>query len=846
MPRAPQTRLGRYEVRSPIGKGGMGEVYLAYDSSLRRQVAIKLLPAEVTQNNLRLSRFKREAFTASSLNHPYILTIHEIGEQDGQHFIATEYIEGETLRQHLASTPMELREVLDIAAQVASALSAAHEAGIVHRDIKPENLMLRPDGFVKVLDFGLAKLADESVEAKRGEIDREAPTETKVLNTDPGTVMGTPNYMSPEQVRGQEVDARSDLWSLGVILYETVGGQLPFQGATAADVLSMILQSEPPSLSLYRSDVPAELERIVEKALTKKKEERYQLARDLGLDLKRLKRRLEMEAELERSMTPEEKARRASAQSAAGGARAAISDTMTAAAVAASTAEASAAPTVSSAKSLVGASRHKRRAVLVLGTLAIASALAALAYYSYFRSDANAITSVAVLPFTNESGDPNMEYLSDGLSESLINNLSQLPALKVIARGSAFKYKGKEVDPQEVAQALGVQAIVTGRVMQRGDQLQVSAELVDVRDKTQMWGEQFNRKATDLLQVQTEISQRIAEKLRLRLTNAEQQQLAKETKANSQAYELVLKGRFHNRKLTLEGYQKAIEYYNQALAIDPNYAQAYAGIAVAYNALGANSYLDPKEMIPKAEAAAKKALELDESNPLAHSMLGRIKFNAWDWEGAGREYRRAIELNPNLPAAYEGYATYLNVMGRHEQAVAQARRVRELDPLRPGVNFSVGYTLFFARRYDEAIAQFKKTLELDQNFGSAHLGLGYAYAAKGEYEKAVAEYKETIKLRGENTSDQCYLGYALAKAGQRAEAEAILKQLETTEKYVSPAELAVLYVGLGEKEKALSALERAYAAHDLQMQNLGIDPGYDSIRSEPRFQDLMRKVGLTQ
>ena len=531
----------------------MGEVYLAYDPSLRRQVAIKLLPAELTQNAARLSRFKGEAYAASSLNHPYILTIYEIGEQDGQHFIATEYIEGETLRQHMSRRPIELREILEIISQAASALSAAHQAGIVHRDIKPENLMRRPDGFVKVLDFGLAKLADDSVETRRGEIDREAPT--KVVLTKPGIVMGTPGYMSPEQARGLEVDARSDIWSLGVILYEMVAGQLPFQGATGADMLSLILQREPSSLSLYRSDVPAELERIVEKALTKEREERYQLAKDLGLDLKRLKRRLELDAELERSTTPEEEARRASAQLAAGR-EAAISGTTTAAAIAVPTAEASTAHSVSSANSVVGAiTRHK--GMVMLGTLIIATALAAFAYYRYFGSSTNAITSVAVMPFANTSGDPNMEYLSDGLSESLINNLSQLPALKVIARSSAFKYKGKEVDPQEVAQALGVQAIVTGRVMQRGDQLHVSAELVDVRDKTQMWGGQFNRQATDLLQVQAEISQQIAEKLRLRLTSAEQQQLVKEAKANPQAYELMIKGRFHFRNTTPEGLQES-------------------------------------------------------------------------------------------------------------------------------------------------------------------------------------------------------------------------------------------------------------------------------------------------
>ncbi|HKZ81499.1 MAG TPA: protein kinase [Pyrinomonadaceae bacterium] len=836
---SPNTRIGRYEIRSLLGKGGMGEVHLAYDTQLRRQVAIKLLPPEFTWNKGRLQRFEREAYAASSLNHPYILTIYEIGELDGQHFIATEYIEGESLRRHLTDPRMELREVLDVAQQVASALSAAHQAGIVHRDVKPENIMVRRDGFIKVLDFGLAKLTDE---AAAEEADPEAATRTRVVHTEPGMVMGTASYMSPEQARGLEVDARSDLWSLGVVLYEMVAGRLPFEGATNSDVIAMVLHREPPSLLHLRRDVPAELERIVEKALTKERDERYQLAKDIGLDLKRLRQHLELEAELERSITPEEAAQRTGGLVVTTrGEAAAISGTATNA----PTTEANAAHAVSSAEYVVGEiKRHKLGAALVLASLVIATALAAFAYYSSLGDRSAAINSVAVLPFANLSGDPNMEYLSDGLSESLINNLSQLPSLKVISRNSAFKYKGQEIDPQEVARSLGVQGIVTGRVVQRGDQLQVSAELVDVRDKTQMWGEQFNRPATDLLQVQAEISQHIAEKLRHRLTSADQQQLVKEAKANPQAYELVLKGRFHTAKAGQEGLKKALEYYHQAVAVDPNYALAHALLASTYHSLGGNSILDPKEAMPKAEAAAKKALELDESLAEAHSALALIKSDAWDWVEAEREFKRAIELNPSLATAHTGYGYYLSCMGRHEEAIAEAKRAKELDPLRLGSNAYVGYALSDARQYDRAIEEFKKTLELDQNFSLARFLLGYTYAAKGQHAQAIAEYQETEKLMGEGTNLQCYLGYALAKGGRREEAEAILKQLETTRAYVSPAELAVLYVGLGQKEQALSALERAYAAHDVQMKNLGVDPHYDSLRAEPRFQDLMRKVGL--
>jgi serine/threonine protein kinase/Tfp pilus assembly protein PilF len=819
----------------------MGEVYLAFDTSLRRQVALKLLPTQFTQNKVRLSRFEREAYAASSLNHPNILTIHEIGQQDGNHFIATEYIDGKSLRQQMTGHALELRETLGIASQIADALSAAHEAGIVHRDIKPENVMVRRDGYVKVLDFGLAKLADETAAAAR-DVNTEAPTRVGALHTDPGVVMGTANYMSPEQARGLEVDARSDIWSLGVVLYEMVASKLPFEGPTTTDVLSMILHREPPSLLLYQSALPAELERIVEKALAKERDARYQTAKDLSVDLKRLKQRLEVEAELERSITPEEEARRASGLALGTRQVNVAGPTQTSSAI--PTAEASAAHTASSAEYVVGEiKRHKRAALLVLASLVLVTA-GTVAYYSYFGKRSQAISSVAVLPFANLSGDPNMEYLSDGISESLINSLSQLPSLKVISRGSAFKYKGKEIDPQQVARELGVQAIVTGRVIQRGDQLQVSAELVNVSDKTQMWGEQFNRKATDAIAVQVEISQQIAEKLRLRLTNAEQQQLVKDAKVNPQAYENLLKGRFYQAKASREGHQKAIEYFNQAITIDEKYALAYAELAREYNQLGTSGYADPKETAPKAEAAARKALELDEGLAEAHSALADIKSNAWDWTGAEQEFKRALELNPNFARAHSAYSLLLSSMGRHEQGIAEIKRARELDPLALVINANIGFRLYFARQYEQATEQLKKTLEMDKNFGYAHLILGYTYDGMGRYNESITEYETRIRSSGDSTSTECFLGYGMAKAGRRNDAEAILKKLETTKDYVSPAELAILYIGLGEKEQALLALERAFAAHDLQMRFIGVDPHMDSLRSEPRFQELIRKVGL--
>jgi len=817
------TRLGRYQIHSLIGTGGMGEVYLAQDMQLERTVALKILPADVTSNQERMRRFIQEAKTASALNHPNILTIHEIGQADSAHFIATEFIDGVTLRESMTGGRMRLSEVLDTAMQVASALTAAHAAGIVHRDIKPENIMVRRDGYVKVLDFGLAKLME------RPAADSEAAT---MVNTDPGVVMGTASYMSPEQARGLDLDARTDIWSLGVVIYEMMAGRVPFEGTTTGDMLGLILgERNAPPLARFAREVPSELERIVTKALMKEREERYQTVKDLGLDLKSLRRQLEIEAEIERTVPPE--------------LRAGTSETTGGAAVE-TVQQLPSAPT-SSTQYLVGEiRRHKLGVGILLVTLLLA--IAAVAYFGYFARDSSggkeAITSIAVLRFVNVSSDPNTEYLSDGISESLINNLSQLPQLKVIARSSSFKFKGKDADPQEVAKALGVRAILMGRVVQLGDQLQISVEFVDARDGTQVWGEQYNRKATDLLAVQAEISREIAEKLRLKLTNTEQQQLAQRETANPQAYEPVLKGRFYSDKGGTEDRKKGIEYYHQAIAIDPNYALAYAYLSISYQVLINNSILDPKEYLPKAEAAARKALELDEGLAEAHWALAQIKRHVWDWAAAEREYKRAIELKSNFARAYISYANYLSLVGQHDQAIAEIKRARELDPLSTVVNTHVGYRLFFARRYDEAIEALKQTLELDQTNPLTHTVLGYTYAEKGMYREAIAAYQEAIKLGGDGPSTQIYMGAAYAKAGERERAQAILKQLETSKEYVSPGELAILYVALGEREQAFTSLEKAYAAHDLQLQYLGVDPAFDSLRSDPRFADLLRRVGL--
>lgn len=848
---APGTHLGRYQIRSLLGVGGMGEVYLAQDTTLRRPVALKLLPADLITNTDRLHRFEREAHAASSLNHPNILTIHEIGAENQHHFISTEFIDGDSLRQRIGRAALGLNEALDIGIQVASALAAAHAAGIVHRDIKPENIMLRRDGFVKVLDFGLAKL----IEQEPSKIDRDAPTKASV-HTEPGVVMGTITYMSPEQARGLEVDGRTDIWSLGCVLYEMVTTHTPFEGATTSDVIGFILLKDPPPLSFFALEVPAELERILLKSLHKDKEQRYQEVSHLGADLKSLKQRLEFEAELERAGGITERISEPQLKAASGSA---VTETIEAAPEEQTT-EASdlRRPTIMSptAASLHGISpvsapvianypQHKSRTAFVLAALLLLI-VAGLAYFLYFaRSSTAAIDSVAVLPFANTAGDPNIEYLSDGISESLINSLSQLPQLKVIARSSTFKYKGKEIDPHEVANALGVQAIVTGRVVQRGDNLQISVEMVDARDKTQMWGAQFNRQAGDLQAVQEEMARTISEKLRLRLTGAQAQQLTKRATPNAEAYQLYLNAVFYYRKGSIENLRRALDYHNQAIALDPNFALAYTGVATVYNGLGGYSVLDPKEAQAKAKAAAQKALELDEMLAEAHNVLAIIKRNEWDWAGAESEYKRAIELNPNLTNAHSTYALYLSYMGRHTEALSEIKRAQELDPLRISFKNIEGGILQSARRYDEAIQQLQNVIKLQPDYSEAYIFLGYTYAAKGMYAEAIAAYQKYISIDGETTTTQAYLGYAYAMLGKRGEALAILNKLKTTAEYVSPAELAILYAGLGDKEAALSALKRAYDAHDPQMQYLKVEPHYDSLRSDSRFTDLMHRVGLT-
>ena len=806
--------IGYYKIVELLDKGGMGEVYLATDTRNGREVALKLLPDSSVSDQQRVRRFQQEARSILALNHPNIVTIYEIGQTDSAHYIVTERITGETLRQRLARALLEIPDALSIAIEVSKALEATHAAGIVHRDIKPENIMLRPDGYVKVLDFGVAKLREQ-------EISTEAATMMKV-RTAPGVVLGTVHYMSPEQARGQEVDARTDIWSLGAVLYEMVAGRPPFEGEAPNDVTALILQKgkEPLPLARYTREAPPELQRITTKALQKEQDKRYQTIKDLRLDLENLKQEEEFKAKLEQSVSLEQDNTKAAA--------------------------ASSAHATSSAEYLVTRIKsHKKSVSLVVAALLVVSA--AIASYSYLtRSD-----SLAVLPFTyvnpdpNVMADPDREYLSDGITETIINHLSQLPNLRVIPSTTVFHYKGKETDPQAVGRELGVRTVLTGRIIQRGDNLTVRTELVDVENNRQLWGEQYNRKISDLLALQGEIAKEISEKLRLRwLTRTDRQQITRNYTENTEAYQLYLKGRYYWNKRSSDRLSKAAVFFEEAIEKDPNYALAYSGLADSYSV--PQNPLAPRDRMPKAKAAAMKALELDDTLAEAHSSLGNVKhLYDWDFAGAEREFKRAIELDPNYASAHQFYALLLMSLERWPEANDQIKRALELDPLSLIINSSAGRILYAERRYDEASEQLRKTLELDPNFARAHFFLGQVYQQEGMNEQAIAEFQKALQL-DVNQYLLAGLGYAYATSGKRDEAMKVLDQLKdlSKQRYGSAFGIAMIHLGMGEKDQAFEWLEKAYQERSEGLSWLAVEPRLDSVRADPRMADLIKRVGL--
>ncbi len=824
------TRLGPYEVVSLIGKGGMGEVYHARDTRLGRKVALKVLSADVTQNEDRVRRFQQEARAASALNHPNIITIYDVGQIEEAHFIATEFIDGETLRQKMKRTEMPLLEILDIAIQAATALAAAHQAGIMHRDIKPENIMMRSDGYVKVLDFGLAKLIENTGGQQPIDTDPEAETESMV-NTKPGTVMGTVSYMSPEQARGLVLDARTDIFSLGVVIYEMIAGRAPFDGATISEVIAAIISKRPSPLARYVAEVPIEMERIVSKSLGKDRDERYQTTKDLLIDLRRLKQQLEFEAERDSGHAELSLPRVTSNSGGQGAVLPRDSSSRTQEMVAALRSQSSAEYLIKEIK------RHKRSAIIALAVIALSVA----AYIFYPRS--KTIDSVAVIPFATENGDSNIKQIRDAVALRIISGLSRLPNLQVRPFSSVQRYQDQTIDPQGVGSELKVAAVLTGNIVKRegDDSIFVNVELINARDNVVIWSEQYDRKLADFRKVQDEILRGITEKIGPQLT--EQQKRRRDAELRTQ------EGRSYWDKRTANDLRNAQRKFEQAIALAPDYAPAYAGLADCSNMLVAYGAESPRAAFPKAREAAEKALELDGNLAEAHATMGFLRFRMdWKWDEAENEFRRAIDLNTQYGEAYIWYANLLVAVGRSNEAEEQTRLAQRLDPFSPIVQSHFGFIYYFAHRYDDVVANGQKTLRLYPTTFAARRYMGLAYTQKGMYQEAIDELQKAVTGSNGSPIIKSELGNAYAVSGKKEEAQSVLDELLrlSEERYISPYYIAMVYVGLGDADKAFEWLDKAYDDHADYLVYLKVDPRFDSLRSDPRFEKLLQKIGLNQ
>ena len=766
----------------------MGEVYLAEDLRLHRSVALKVLPADVASDPQRRLRFLHEAHAASVLSHPNVSTIYEVGEDGDTIFIVMELIEGKTLAQVRETRACEIDEIIDVAIQAADALDEAHSRGIVHRDIKSANIMLTPRGHVKVLDFGLAKLR----------ADADVKDDDTRIKTSPGLIVGTPFYMSPEQALGRTVDHRSDLFSLGIVLYELIARRLPFEGPTTTETIQKITNSQPDPIGRFNYSAPPELERIVRKLLEKEPSRRYQSAAELHVDLKNLKR----------DTSSGEVARPAKA------------------------------PLVNRRKAMIGAG------ALVL--LAIAIAIAVIATRRAGGPAAAAsIDSVAVMPFVNTAKDPETEYLSDGISESIINNLSGIASLRVIPRSTVFRFKGKDGDPAEIAKELGVRAIVSGRVLQRGESLSVQAELIDTQSNAQIWGARYEKKVSDALTLQKEISDEISARLRPGGAPVSGRTAAAMT-GDADAYQLYLKGRYHWNKRTGEAIRKALDYFQQAVAKDPQFALAHVGVADSYLLMEQYAERPAPEVTEKAEASIRRALALDEGIAEAHASLGMVHQNRREWEKSDAEFRRAIQLNPAYPTARHWYNIMLRYCGRIDEAYEQVLVAQRLDPLSMIIGVNVVDVQMLKGRDAEALATAEKYMEIDPNFAQMLGLLSTLYSRAGRHAEAIASAKKAVELSGGTAEQLGHLAVAYAVAGERAPAEKILRDLEgrVTRGESDSYYLAAVYLALSDRDRAIAALQRSLEAKSGAATGLNADVRLAGLRDDPRFREMVRSIGI--
>ena len=749
----------------------MGHVYLAEDTRLGRQVAIKFLPASYQYDPERRTKFLAEARATSALRSPHIAAIYDIGEHDGAMYLVMEYVEGELLSEMLKRGPLQIHQAIDLTVQIADALSEAHSLSIVHCDVKASNLIVNERGTVKLLDFGIAS-ATGIKEAEPDDRTKPVGQQTAV-----GVVVGTVSYMSPEQAIGRTLDHRSDIFSLGVVLYEMLTAHLPFEGETPVEIIDKIIHAEPMPVTRLNYTVPPDLERIVRKCLEKDRERRYQTVRDLLIDLRNLQRDSDSGSQ---------------------------------------------ATTTGLRRNTQVVTRSRSR---------------------------KAIDSLAILPFANLSGDSDLEYLSDGVTEGLINNLSRLPKLRVMARSTVFRYHGRELpNPQQVGNELAVRAVLLGRLLKRDDALIIKLELVDTNDGSHLWGEQYVRQTSDILALEQEISTEISEQLRFKLTSAQRKSLAKRSTENSEAYQLYLKGRYHWNRRTEAGIKRSLDYFEKAIALDTDFALAYAGLADSYNLLASYAAKPVPTLFLRAKATALKALSLDDKLAEAHASLAAVKlWREFDWKAGERGLRKAIDLNPSYSTAHLWLALYLAAMERMDEALLEIRFGHELDPLSRVLNLNLARIFHYARRFDDAIKQCLKTIEMFPDYLIAHRRLGMTYGETGMFEEAVAEFKQALSLSEKDSETMSAMAYVYASAGRTDEARAILEQLKDLAgvAYVSPYSLARVHIGLGQIDEAFAELDRTYQEHHGILTYIKVEPMFDRIRGEARYTDLLRRLGLS-